>query len=58
MDANSYAARVQPAAKSLDLVVGAAVWIGHGQPPAEPPPPRASSSMKPDGEPDSAIQAS
>jgi DNA primase catalytic core len=33
MDANEYAAKVQPAAKSLGLLVRKAEWMGKGQPP-------------------------
>jgi len=36
MDANAYALHVQPAAKSLALVIRKAVWLGEGQPPARP----------------------
>jgi len=34
MDANEYARRLQPAAKSLELVIRKAVWLGKGRPPA------------------------
>jgi DNA primase len=47
MDANEYARKVTPAAKSLTLIINAAAWCGEGKapplptPPAEtPPPPR------------------
>jgi DNA primase len=33
MDANEYARKVTPAAKSLPLIVNAAVWCGHGKAP-------------------------
>lgn len=38
MDTNSYAQKVQPAAKSLGLVVRKAVWLGQGAAPAAPDP--------------------
>ena len=38
MDANDYAMKVQPAAKSLGMVIRKAVWLGKGTPP-EPPSP-------------------
>lgn len=34
MDANAYALKVQPATKSLGLVIRKAVWLGKGAPPA------------------------
>jgi DNA primase len=37
MDANSYALKVTPAAKSLGLLIRKAVWLGQGEPPAEGP---------------------
>jgi DNA primase catalytic core len=37
MDANEYALKVTPAAKSLGLVIRKAVWLGKGAPPAETP---------------------
>jgi DNA primase catalytic core len=37
MDANEYALKVQPAAKSLGLVIRKAVWLGKGPAPAESP---------------------
>lgn len=37
MDANAYALSVQPAAKSLGLVIRQAEWIGKGQAPARSP---------------------
>lgn len=36
MDANEYACKVTPAAKSLGVVVRNAVWLGKGQPPGSP----------------------
>ena len=36
MDANDYARKVQPAAKSLGLAIRQAVWIGNGAPAAVP----------------------
>ena len=36
MDANAYALALQPATKSLGLVIRKAVWLGEGQPPARP----------------------
>ncbi len=36
MDANEYALSVQPAAKSLGVVIRAALWLGKGQAPAAP----------------------
>ncbi|HEX8988227.1 MAG TPA: CHC2 zinc finger domain-containing protein [Rhodocyclaceae bacterium] len=41
MDANSYALKVQPAAKSLGLVIRKAVWLGNGAPPTKPATPSA-----------------
>jgi DNA primase catalytic core len=38
MDANEYARKVTPAAKSLSLIVNAAVWCGQGKAPAPPAP--------------------
>jgi DNA primase len=38
MDANEYARKVTPAAKSLTLLINAAAWCGQGQAPAPPPP--------------------
>ncbi|NJL28517.1 MAG: toprim domain-containing protein, partial [Thermoanaerobaculia bacterium] len=35
MDANEYALKVQPAAKSLDLLLRQAQWMGEGEPPTE-----------------------
>lgn len=40
MDANEYAQKVQPAAKSLGLLIRKALWLGQGKPP-EPPEPSA-----------------
>jgi DNA primase len=37
MDANEYAGKVTPAAKSLGLVIRKAVWLGQGEVPAEAP---------------------
>ncbi|MBS0613163.1 MAG: toprim domain-containing protein [Proteobacteria bacterium] len=37
MDANEYALKVQPAAKSLGIVIRKAVWLGKGPAPAESP---------------------
>ena len=37
MDANEYACKVTPAAKSLGLLIRKAVWLGKGVPPAEAP---------------------
>ncbi len=40
MDANEYAQKVQPADKSLALLLNSAAWLGAGtRPPAPPPPP-------------------
>ena len=36
MDANEYARRVEPAARSLELAVKSSVWIGNGKRPAAP----------------------
>jgi hypothetical protein len=36
MDANAYALKVTPAAKSLGIVIRKAVWLGQGKPPARP----------------------
>jgi hypothetical protein len=36
MDANGYALQVQPAAKSLGLVIRSAAWMGEGAAPAKP----------------------
>ncbi len=38
MDANDYALHVQPAAKSLGVVLRAAEWLGKGKAPAKPAP--------------------
>ena len=35
MDANEYALKVTPAAKSLSLLIRQAVWLGKGAAPAE-----------------------
>ena len=37
MDANEYACKVTPAAKSLGLLIRKAVWLGKGAPPADAP---------------------
>jgi DNA primase catalytic core len=37
MDANDYARKVTPAAKSLSLLIRKAVWLGKGAPPAQAP---------------------
>jgi DNA primase len=37
MDANEYALKVQPAAKSLGIVIRKAVWLGKGPAPSESP---------------------
>ncbi len=37
MDANDYARKVTPAAKSLGLLIRKAIWLGKGQPPTETP---------------------
>ena len=37
MDANEYACKVTPAAKSLGLLIRKAVWLGKGAPPVETP---------------------
>jgi DNA primase catalytic core len=37
MDANSYALKVTPAAKSLGVLLRQAVWMGPGEPPSEHP---------------------
>jgi len=39
MDANEYAQKVEPAAKSLDLVLRRAAWMGEGEAPEPPPAP-------------------
>ena len=36
MDANEYALKVQPAAKSLGLLIRKAVWLGKGEAPVQP----------------------
>lgn len=36
MDANEYALKVQPAAKSLGLLIRKAAWLGKGEAPAQP----------------------
>ena len=36
MDANEYALKVQPAAKSLGLLIRKALWLGQGKPPQQP----------------------
>jgi DNA primase catalytic core len=36
MDANGYALQVQPAVKSLGLVIRSAVWLGNGEAPKKP----------------------
>ncbi len=36
MDVNEYALKVQPAARSLELVIRSARWLGKGRPPARP----------------------
>ncbi len=36
MDANEYALQVQPANKSLGVVIRSAVWLGKGEPPSKP----------------------
>ena len=38
MDANEYAAKVQPADKALGLLIRKAVWLGKGEAPARPTP--------------------
>ncbi|RPJ54546.1 MAG: toprim domain-containing protein, partial [Acidobacteria bacterium] len=38
MDANAYALSVKPAAKSLEVAIRGALWMGNGQPPARPRP--------------------
>ena len=38
MDANEYALKVQPAAKSLGTLIRKAVWMGNGEAPAHPMP--------------------
>lgn len=37
MDANSYALKVTPAAKSLGVLIRKAVWLGQGEPPTDGP---------------------
>jgi len=37
MDVNEYALKVQPAPKSLGIVIRKALWLGVGAPPARPP---------------------
>ena len=39
MDANEYALKVTPAAKSLGLLIRKAAWLGQGKPPERPPVP-------------------
>jgi hypothetical protein len=49
MDANAYALKVTPAAKSLGIVIRKAVWLGQGKPPALPesaPVPATSPAVK------------
>lgn len=41
MDANEYALKVQPAAKSLGALIRKAVWMGNGEAPAAPTSPAA-----------------
>jgi DNA primase len=57
MDANGYALKVQPAAKSLGLLIRQAVWLGQGQPASEiatvPAPMRPDTSPQPASEPSS-----
>lgn len=36
MDANEYALKVTPATKSIGLLIRKAVWLGKGEPPAQP----------------------
>ncbi len=56
MDANEYALKVQPAAKSLGLLIRKALWLGQGKPP-EPPEageqPNAPPRPRPPAQPDS-----
>lgn len=45
MDANEYACKVTPAAKSLALLVNAAEWLGAGARPSGPPPAKETVAM-------------
>jgi DNA primase catalytic core len=45
MDANAYATRVTPAAKSLGVLLRQAVWMGPGEPPSERPLPLAAAVL-------------
>ena len=45
MDANEYALKVQPAAKSLGALIRKAVWMGNGEAPANPLPVHAAPPM-------------
>jgi DNA primase catalytic core len=49
MDANEYALKVTPAAKSLGVLIRKAAWLGHGKPPERgpAPPPEAPESTPP-----------
>lgn len=47
MDANEYACKVQPAAKSLGVVIRKAQWLGKGKPPAQPDAEPVSPTMPP-----------
>jgi DNA primase catalytic core len=45
MDANEYALKVTPAAKSLGLVIRKAQWLGQGEAPTTRPPPTVAASI-------------
>jgi hypothetical protein len=47
MDANEYARKVTPAAKSLPLIINAAAWCGQGKAPPPPPAPAAKTPPPP-----------
>jgi len=47
MDANEYALKVQPAAKSLGLAIRKAVWLGKGKAPETTPAPIAAAVLAP-----------
>jgi DNA primase len=49
MDANEYALKVQPASKSLALLIRKAVWLGKGTAPERPPERKAALAAKEDG---------
>jgi DNA primase len=60
MDANAYACKVQPAGKSLGLLIRQAVWLGNGVAPAraaERAQPQAQAQRVPDSPPASSLAA-